>query len=529
MQLHGLQIIAGQAVGDGDVTFFGLDPASGARTTPPVHEATLAEVDLALREAEAAFGAYCAVEAERVATFLEAMADEWMALGDDLLAMAHAETGLPTARLTGERARMVNQARTFAALVREGSWVDARIDRGNPSRQPVPKPDVRRMRQPVGPVVVFGAGNFPFAISVGGGDTVSALAAGCPVVAKAHPGHPGTCEMIGRSIAAAAGKAGVPAGVFGMVHGAGHDVGLALVRHPLTRVVAFTGSPAGGRALFDAAAARPEPVPVYAEMGSTNPVFVLPEAMRERGGAIARAYVGSVTLGTGQFCTNPGVLLAVEGPALGPFLDAVAAAAREIAPSTMLGARICESFHRGLHGIRETAGVSLLGLSEGSPDPARAEAACAIFKTDLSTLHLQPHLWDEVFGPASIVVVCPPDTAEMVAVAQRLRGHLTATIHATPAELETHRDLVAALERKVGRIILNGYPTGIEVCSAMHHGGPYPATTHPGFTSIGTASIERFVRPICYQDFIQGALPPELRDDNPRGIWRLVDGEWGRR
>ena len=294
------------------------------------------------------------------------------------------------------------------------------------------------------------------------------------------------------------------------------------MRHRLTKVVAFTGSRAGGRALFDAAASRPDPIPVCAEMGSTNPVFVLPGAMAERGAAIADGYVQSVTLGTGQFCTNPGVLLAAEGPALAAFLDQVASAAGAVTPSSMLNEGICGMFHGGLERIRRTPGVRVLGESRKPADPARWEAGCAIFATDLATLDARPELWDEVFGPLSVVIACP-DATDLVRAARRLDGHLTASIHATSAELESHRDLVAALERRVGRIVFNGFPTGIEVCAAMHHGGPWPATTDVRYTSIGTASINRFVRPVCYQGFPQAALPAELRDDNPRGIWRLVD------
>ncbi len=523
MVLHGQQIIGGRSVATGSATFFGRHVATGEPTTPPVHEATPAEVDEAMRTADEAFEEYRHIGSERIATFLEAIAAEWMDLGDALLQQAHAETALPLARLTSERARTVNQARLFAALVREGSWVDARIDHADPNRRPAPKPDVRRMLQPIGPVVVFGASNFPFAIGVGGSDTVAALAVGCPVVAKAHRGHPGTCEMIGRAIVAAAEKVGVPVGVFGMLHGAGREMGIALVRHPLTRVVAFTGSQAAGRALFDAAVSRPDPIQVCAEMGSTNPVFVLPEAMAERGSQIAEGYVQSVTLGTGQFCTNPGVLLAVEDPSLAAFLEAVHRAAENVAPSTMLTTGICEAFHGGLARLFKTPGVSVLGRSGAEADRDRSQAPCAIFRTDLATLEAQPHLWDEVFGPASIVIVCPA-VSDLKTVARRLHGHLTGSIHGTAAELESCGDLVGCLERRVGRIVFNGFPTGIEVCSAMNHGGPYPATTDVHYTSIGTASIDRFVRPICYQGFPQSALPVELRDDNPRGIWRLVDG-----
>lgn len=523
MQLHGRQIIAGRPVARGTATFRGLNPANGEPTTPPVHEATADDVDEALAAAEGAFDEYRQLSGPQIATFLETIADEWLALGDALLDLAQRETALPLARLTGERARMVNQTRMFAALAREGSWVAARIDRGDPARQPLPKPDVRRLLRPIGPVAVFGASNFPLAISVGGGDTVSALAVGCTVVAKAHPSHPGTSEMIGRAIASAAEKAGVPPGVFGMVQGRGHEVGLALVSHPLTKVVAFTGSQAGGRALAAAAAARPEPIPVYAEMGSTNPVFVLPGAMAARGREIAEGYIQSVTLGVGQFCTNPGVLLAVDGPALAPFLEAVADAARKVSPATMLNAGLCTTFRGGLDRLRKTAGVTILGESEATADASRSQAPCAIFRTDLGTLEAQPHLWEEVFGPVSIVITCR-ETTELLRVARRLHGHLTASLHATPTELEAQRDLVGALERKVGRLVVNGFPTGIEVCAAMHHGGPFPATTDSHFTSIGSASIERYAHPVCYQGFPQAALPEQLRDDNPRGLWRLVDG-----
>lgn len=523
MVLNGRQIIAGQSVTRGSKTFLGRNPATGEPTTPPLFEATMDEVDQALRVADDAFEEYRAVGGERIAAFLEAVAAEWMALGDALLEQAHAETALSMARLTSERARTVNQARLFAALAREGSWVDARIDHADPNRQPAPKPDVRRMLEPIGPVVVFGASNFPFAIGVGGSDTVAALAVGCPVVAKAHRGHPGTCEMIGRAIVTAAEKTGVPVGVFGMLHGAGREIGQALARHPLTRAVAFTGSQAAGRALFDTAVSRPDPIQVYAEMGSTNPVFVLPEAMAERGVQIAEGYVQSVTLGTGQFCTNPGVLLAVEGPSLSAFLEAIRRAAEQVAPTTMLTPGICEAFHGGLGRLRGMPGVGVLGESRAAADQNRCQAECAIFSAPLATLEAQPGLWDEVFGPASVVIVCPT-VSDLAGVARRLHGHLTATIHGTAREIDAQRDLVRCLERRVGRIVFNGFPTGIEVCSAMHHGGPYPATTDVHYTSIGTASLDRFVRPMCYQGFPQSALPAELRDDNPRGIWRLVDG-----
>jgi len=523
MELHGRQIIAGTTSAEGGRTFLGRNPATGQVTTPPIHEASLAEVDRALQLADAAFDAYRGLGPERAAAFLEAIAQAWLDLGDALLEQAHAETALPLARLTGERGRMVNQARLFAALVREGSWLDACIDHADPARQPAPKPDVRRMLAPVGPVVVFGASNFPLAISVGGTDTVAALAAGCPVVAKAHPAHPGTCELVAGALVAAARKCGIPPGVFSMVHGTTNDVGLALVRHPLTRVVAFTGSLAGGRALFDAAVARPEPIPVYAEMGSTNPVFVLPGAMATRGAQIAGDYIQSVTLGVGQFCTNPGVLLGVSGAAMTTFLGVVGARAQDVAPASMLHQGISHAFGAGVERIRKTSGVRILAESGTPPEAAKAQAKCVIFTTDIATLDAEPQLWEEVFGPASIVISCA-DASDLERVARGLRGHLTASVHGTPEDLAAHRGLITILERKVGRIVFNGFPTGIEVCAAMHHGGPYPATTDAHFTSIGSASIERYVRPICYQNFPQEGLPVELRDRNERRIWRLVDG-----
>ena len=523
MILHGGQIIGGTSSAEGDRTFVGINPATAQATTPPVHEATPAEIGRALGLADAAFDQYRRLDADRIAAFLEAAAQAWLDLGDRLLNQAHAETALPLARLTGERARMVNQARLFADLVREGSWRDARIDRADPGRQPLPKPDVRRLLEPIGPAVVFGASNFPLAISVGGSDTIAALAVGCPVVAKAHPAHPGTCELIGTAIATAAEATGVPAGVFSMLHGATHETGLALVRHPVTRVVSFTGSMAGGRALFDAAVARPDPIPVYAEMGSTNPVFVLPGAMAERGEQIAKDYVQSVTLGTGQFCTNPGLLLAVDGAATRAFLDAVGEHGRRVPPAAMLHRGISGSFAAGLGRLRATPGVRLVAESALAPDSGKSEGQCAIFVTNVDTLDAVTSLWDEVFGPVSLVVTCSR-LSDFERVARGMRGHLTASIHATPEDMSACGGLVTVLERKVGRIVFNGFPTGIEVCAAMHHGGPYPATTDVHFTSIGSASIDRYVRPVCYQNFPQQALPVELRDRNQRRIWRLVDG-----
>jgi NADP-dependent aldehyde dehydrogenase len=524
MELTGKQLIAGEPTASNDTTFSAQNPNDSTTLEPAFHEATGEEIDRAMRAAAAAFDAFRARSAEDRAALLDAIADEVEALGDALLERAHAETGLPMPRLTGERGRATGQARLFANLLREGSWVDARIDLPQPDRKPLPKPDVRRLLAPIGPVVMFGASNFPLAISVIGTDTVSALGAGCPVVVKGHPGHPGTCEMLARAVATALEKLNFPKGAFSLVQGTSNDVGMALVKHPATQAVAFTGSLRGGRALADAAAARPTPIPVYAEMGSVNPVFVLPGAAAERGDAIAQGYVQSVTLGAGQFCTNPGLLLGLKSDALDAIKAATAKAAGDAAPATMLHAGISKSFENGLERVSGVDGVSALGCSSTDADTTATQAACSIFSTNVDTLLGNPDLFEENFGPSSVVV--ESDTAKKLeAVAEKLEGQLTATIHGTAEDLKNHAGLVRILERKVGRLIFNGFPTGIEVCPSMHHGGPYPAATHSHFTSIGTASILRFVRPVCYQGFPDAALPVELQNGNPKGVWRLVDGE----
>ena len=525
MELRGKHLIGGRPTAEASTTFHAAAAATGEALAPAYHEATAAEVDGALRAAESSFDALRGSAPEVRADLLDRIADQIVALGDALLERAHLETGLPLARLTAERGRAVHQVRLFAELIREGSWVEARIDRGQPERQPLPKPDVRRMLVPLGPIVVFGASNFPLAIGVVGTDTVCALAAGCPVVVKGHPAHPGTSEMLGTAVHRALEMAGLPIGSFSLLHGAGHELGLALVRHPATRAVAFTGSLRGGRALYDAAAARPDPIPVYAEMGSTNPVFLLPGALEQRAEQIAEGYVGSVTMGVGQFCTNPGIVLGLDAPGLERFLEAAGRLTNATVPATMLHAGIHRAFDAGLERVAETNGVRTIGRSAAGPGAGPCQAASAVFATDLRTIEAQPHLKEELFGPSSIVVQCR-EPAEMVRYAESLEGQLTASLHGTEEDLRTYEGLVRVLERKVGRLVFNGFPTGIEVCAAMHHGGPYPATTDSHFTSIGTASIFRFARPVCFQGFPDAALPLELRNQNVRGIWRLVDGQF---
>jgi NADP-dependent aldehyde dehydrogenase len=488
-------------------------------------EASGAHVDLALAAAEHASHQYRRLPADMRAAFLDRIA-EAIERADGLLEAASAETALPPARLTGERARTTSQLRMFANLVREGSWVDARIDRALPDRQPLPKPDIRRMLIPTGPVAVFGASNFPLAFSVAGGDTASALAAGCPVVVKAHPAHPATSELAARAIIAAVNASGMPPGVFSLLQSTRHEVGAAIVRHPHTTGVAFTGSLRAGRALFDAAAGRPDPIPVYAEMGSVNPVFVLPGALAERAGAIAAGLTQSVTLGVGQFCTNPGLTIGIDDERFGQFVRQMEVLIGDTLPATMLYPAILQSYEAGVHRLRaidDTRTTRSSGGVGGTGD-VESQARPSLFDTSAQTFMRHRELGEELFGPSTVVVRCG-SRDEMEEVARGLDGQLTATIHGTPSDLSAYASLLSILEDKAGRLIVNGFPTGVEVCPSMHHGGPYPATTDPRSTSVGTAAIHRFARPLAYQNFPQTSLPVELQDGNPRGIWRLVDGE----
>ena len=521
--LNGNQIIAGAQSARGSATFTAEDPSTATQLPERFHEATSQEVDVALAAATEAFELYRALPGKRIGTFLDRVADELEGVGDDLVSRAHAETGLPLTRLQNERTRTLAGIRIFAQLARDGSWVSARIDRPDPDRKPAPKPDLRTMLMPIGPVVVFGASNFPLAISVAGNDTVGALAAGCPVVVKAHPAHPGTSELVGEAISEVIAREGLPPGTFSMLQGITHDTGLALVRHPATRAVAFTGSLAGGRALFDAGVSRRDPIPVYAEMGSINPVILLPRALEARADPIAAAYIQSVTMGVGQFCTNPGIVLGLDDPALDRFVESAGQTAAAWSPATMLHRGIRDAFVRGVERLEATAGVNVAGKSATAADPGKTQAACVIAVTTADALESQSHLTEEIFGPVSIVARCR-SRAELERVVRGLSGHLSASVHGTPEDLVEYRDLIALLETRVGRIVFNGFGTGLEVCPALHHGGPYPATTDPHFTSVGHAGIFRFARPICYQNFPQEALPEPLRDRNITGIWRVIDG-----
>jgi 2,5-dioxopentanoate dehydrogenase len=512
--LTGKNLIAGVPVDSADGRF----TAAGA--LGDFQEASESHVARALDAARGAAGEYRQVSAEQRAVFLDQIADG-IDRARDLLEVAHTETALPPARLAGERARTTGQLRLFANLVREGSWVDASIDRAIPDRTPVPKPDIRRMLIPIGPVAVFGASNFPLAFSVAGGDTASALAAGCPVVVKAHPAHPATSELAARAIIEAGAAAGMPSGVFSLIQSTRNEVAIALVQHPHSRAVGFTGSLRAGRALFDAAARRPDPIPVYAEMGSVNPVFLLPGALAERAEAIAEGLTASVTLGVGQFCTNPGVVIGVAGEAFDRFAQRLDVLIRQAQPGTMLYPALLESYDAGVRRLSAVAGTTIVRSAVEAGQ--RVGALPALIDTTAQTFLRHRELSQEVFGPSTVAVRCG-SRAEMEAVARALDGQLTATIHGTVADLADHAWLLSLLEDKAGRLIVNGFPTGVDVCPSMQHGGPYPATTDSRTTSVGTAAIHRFARPVAYQNFPPSSLPAELQNGNPRDLWRRVDG-----
>lgn len=517
MQVLGKNLIGFTESSEGTVGIQAINPASGEPIGPLFFKATLSELDLAVHKANAAFATYRKKSGAEKAAFLEAIAAEIEALGDTLIERYTAESGLPTGRGQGERGRTIGQLRLFAQLLKDGSWVNAIIDTAQPDRQPLPKPDIRAMERPLGPVGIFGASNFPLAFSVAGGDTVSALAAGCPVVFKGHPSHLGTSELAGRAILAAAQKTGMPDGVFSLVFDDTIEIGQALVKHPLVKAIGFTGSLRGGKSLFDAAAARPEPIPVYAEMGSTNPVFILPKTLKEKGDALAQNYINSVTMGVGQFCTNPGLLVIEKDEAFIEKLESVSAASMG---GVMLNKGIQSVYHKGIEEFEKYAKV----INFGKKPEGFTAAHPAIFKTNYQSFKDNETLKEEVFGPSSLVVEAS-SREEIMEVAHNLSGHLTATVFGSPEELAQYADLLELLEQKVGRLIINGFPTGVEVTHAMVHGGPYPATTDSRSTSVGTMSITRFTRPVCYQDMPDALLPVELQNQNALGIWRKVNGE----
>lgn len=498
-----------------------FDPRE-ARPLDKFYMATNEEIEETLQKASQAFGVYKHFSGSKKADFLEAIADEILTLDDVLVQTAVKESGLPEARIIGERGRTVGQLRLFAQLLREGSWVGATIETAQPDRQPLPKPDIRKMLVPVGPVVVFAASNFPLAFSTAGGDTASALAAGNPVIIKAHMSHLGTNELVARAIAKAAKNTGMPDGVFSSLNGRGSSLGQQLVMHPVVKSVGFTGSYSGGMALYKAAAQREEPIPVFAEMGSVNPVVLLPGKLKASARETARQYAGSITLGAGQFCTNPGLLLGIEGEELDIFLDELAKEIEAVVPATMLNEGIWKSYQNGRAKVLEQNGVTLLGAAaEQEGNHLGAAAVACVSGADFLN---NPNLHEEVFGPFSLVVKCA-DKEQLQQVIRSARGQLTSTIMAEPDELTEYKDIIKEASNVAGRVLFNGVPTGVEVCHAMQHGGPFPSSTDSRFTSVGTDAIKRFVRPLALQGFPEEALPDELKNSNPLGIWRKVNGE----
>ncbi|HEX8605661.1 MAG TPA: aldehyde dehydrogenase (NADP(+)) [Pseudoduganella sp.] len=522
MIITGESLIGGVAVQGSGSSFQAWNPALNAHIEPAFHTVDAGQIDAACRLAAEAFDTFRATTDEERAAFLDAVAAQIVAIGDDLVERAMAETGLLRARLEGERGRTVNQLKLFAGLLREGSYRDVRIDSALPERAP-PRPDLRSRLIGVGPVAVFAASNFPLAFSVAGGDTASAFAAGCPVVLKAHPAHPGTSELVGRAVVKAVEQCGLPAGVFSLLTGTGNAFGQALVAHPDIQAVGFTGSRGGGLALMGVAAARPQPIPVYAEMSSINPVFMLPGALELRGGEIAREFAASLTLGVGQFCTNPGLVLGIDGPGFDAFAHAAASALGGTAAGPMLTAGIAGAYQQGiaaLAGQDRVKTLALAGQEEG-------KGGAALFVTSAEAFLAEKALHGEVFGPASLLVACR-DVAEMRRVTDHLEGQLTATLQLEETDYDAAAALLPALERKVGRILANGFPTGVEVSTAMVHGGPFPATSDGRSTSVGTGAILRFLRPVCYQNLPQKLLPAALQDGNPLDIWRRRDGVLGK-
>ncbi len=515
--ISGSNYIAGETSALVGQTFFSVNAITQEQMDPAFSVATPAEVDSAVQSAT-----FEGVSRDQKAELLEAIAAEIEGIGDELIERAHAETALPIARLQGERGRTCGQLRMFAQLVKEGSWVDARIDTAIPDRKPVPKPDLRRMLLPIGPVVVFGASNFPLAFSVAGGDTASALAAGCPVIVKAHPAHPGTSELVAKAIVRAIKRLGLPAGIFSMVHG-GPTVGQQLVQHPLVRAVGFTGSFTAGKALFDLAAAREVPIPVYSEMGSVNPVYMLPGALASKAEALGTAYADSLTMGVGQFCTNPGIVVGIQSEGFEAFLSAAATRLSGIAPGTALYQGIYERHEAVLAERRQDN--RLAPVFDGEPKPQVVQAS--LFKVSASEFLKSKDLREELFGPAGLAVVCESE-AELVVVAKSFDGQLTTTYHSTSEDLPLVKRLLPILTSYAGRVLSGGFPTGVEVCPSMQHGGPFPATTDGRTTSVGMAAIYRFVRPVAFQDLEESLLPDELKSGNPLRIMRLVNSEYSR-
>ncbi|RCS22239.1 aldehyde dehydrogenase (NADP(+)) [Phyllobacterium salinisoli] len=506
MTLSGELLIGGTARRGQSGEIFGYDAATGEKLPGSFGGASASDLEEAAALAWEAFAKFRETGLEERAVFLETIAEQVLSTGEPLVERAMAETGLPRGRIEGERMRTVIQLRMFAAEVRRGAFQELRLDPADPERKPAPKPDLRLRNIALGPVAVFGASNFPLAFSVAGGDTASALAAGCPVIVKAHSAHPGTSEIVGRAVQRAVEICGLPAGTFALLFDAGREIGQGLVADKRIRAVGFTGSRTGGTALMKIAASRAQPIPVYAEMSSINPVILLPQALRSRAAEIGRAFVGSLTLGAGQFCTNPGLILALEGDGLDTFVQAASEALAQASAQTMLTGGICQSYKNGVAKLQGHAKVRQVALGlEGTGQ----QASAALFEVSAADFLADRHLQDEIFGAASLVVRCGSE-AELDKVLQVLEGQLTVALHMAEGDEGIAQRLLPELELMAGRVLVNGFGTGVEVSPAMVHGGPYPATSDGRSTSVGTLAIYRFLRPVCYQDFPQSLLPKPL-------------------
>ena len=521
IDLLGTSIIGFSRGRETDDVFRAFDPTTGEEVEPGFHSARLDELDQAAALADEARLKFGNLPDRERANFLRAIADNIEALGAVLIKRASLETALPNERFLGERSRTSGQLRMFADLLDEGSWVDARIDHAIPDREPIPKPDVRSILKPLGPVAVFCASNFPLAYSVAGGDTASALAAGCPVIVNAHTAHPGTAELVGVAVSSAVKECGMPEGTFSLLFSSGYEIGQALVKHSSIKAVGFTGSRKGGRALMDIVSARPEPIPVYTEMSSVNPTFILPSAVKERGDAIAAGLHASVTGGVGQFCTKPGLVFVPGDENTDVFVSKVRGLVTATEPLPLLTKGIQNNYDEGgrkrENEVDVAAANNKSGLEGFAVNPS-------IFETSAISYLSTPHLNEEIFGPTTLLIRSN-DHDELLRIAHSLEGQLTASVHGTEEDLHEYADLLAILETKVGRLIFNGFSTGVEVCPSMVHGGPYPATSDGRSTAVGTRAIERFARLVCYQNFPDGSLPDELKESNPLSILRMVDGK----
>ncbi|PCH77184.1 MAG: aldehyde dehydrogenase (NADP(+)) [Flavobacteriaceae bacterium] len=523
--ITGKNYIGNKLSATGNSTFKTVNPVLNLENTTLFHEASPSEINEAVAIASQAYREYRQVSGSSKALFLRAIATEIEALGDLLIETYTSESGLPQGRAIGERGRTMGQLQQFATLLEEGSWVEASMDTAQKDRRPIPKVDMRKMLIATGPVVVFGASNFPLAFSTAGGDTAAALAAGCPVIVKAHPMHSGTSELVASAIIKAANDTGMPEGVFSHLNGKGIAVGTALVQHPDVKSVAFTGSLKGGKALFDLANKRPEPIPVFAEMGSLNPVVLLPEILEEKAEELGTNYANSIMMGSGQFCTNPGLLIGIKSPGLERFIISLGTAISQQEPQCMLHPVIASNYNNLSDQMQQESHINTVGQYDKSV--AENHSRARITSISAQEFISNPTLHQEVFGPYSLIITCE-NKQQLQEVVSSLEGQLTATIMGTNTEVTTYKNTIDTLTEKVGRILFNGVPTGVEVCPSMHHGGPFPASTDGRFTSVGTGAIKRFVRPVCFQNWPSSLLPQELQNNNSIGLFRYINGNYSR-